>query len=108
MTHYKFYVNDIALAKKGLISLTTVTVLCILAFIYFYINYDDYSAPYYSIRHQRNYEGGLAPTIVGWGYFVIPTFVLSIFLLIFSYSRRDFKSHLEYSDPEYSGTLTNK
>ena len=88
MTHFKYHVNDIGTAKKGLISLTVITFLFILAFIYFYINYDDYSSTYYSIRRQSNYQGGLAPTIVGWGYFVIPTFIISIFLLIFS---RDYK-----------------
>ena len=88
MTQYKYYVNDLGIAKKGLISLTVTTILFTLAFIYFYINYDDYSSTYYSLRRQSNYQGGLAPTIVGWGYFVIPTFVMSIFLLIFG---RDYK-----------------
>ena len=87
MTQYKYYVNDLGIAKKGLISLTVTTILFTLAFIYFYINYDDYSSTYYSLRRQSNYQGGLAPTIVGWGYFVIPTFVMSIFLLIFSCPR---------------------
>ena len=88
MTQYKYEINDLALAKKGVISLCVVTALFSLAFIYFYINYEDYSSTYYSIRRQSNYQGGLAPTIVGWGYFVIPTFVTSIFLLIFA---RDYK-----------------
>lgn len=68
-------------AKGGLISLSMFTLIFIGIFVFFYINYDDYSEQVYSLKYQKNVDKGWAPSIVGWGVFAIPMAFIGIFLL---------------------------
>jgi hypothetical protein len=85
---YKYQIDDRFQAKGGLISLSVFTLIFIGVFIYFYINYDDYSETMFSIKRQRNVQVGLGPSVVGWGTFGIPFAFFGIFLLAMT---RDFK-----------------
>jgi len=88
MKNYKYIINDLSTAKGGLISLSVFTLIFIGVFVFFYINFDAYSETVYSLKYQKDIEKGLAPTIIGWGVFIIPFALLGIFLL---YKTKDFK-----------------
>jgi hypothetical protein len=81
MKNYIYQIDGRGNAKGGLISLSVFTLIFIGIFIFFYINYDDYSTPGYSFKYQTEVDKGWAPTIVGWGMFGIPMALLGIFLL---------------------------
>jgi len=88
MKKYIYQVDGRGTAKGGLISLSMFTLIFIGIFIFFYINYDDYSEQVFSLKYQRNVDKGLAPSVVGWGVFGIPMAIIGIFLLSMT---RDFK-----------------
>ncbi len=88
MKNYIYQIDGRGTAKGGLISLSIFTLIFIGIFIFFYINYDDYSTQVYSIKYQRNVDKGWGPSIVGWGTFGIPMALVCIFLLSMT---RDFK-----------------
>ncbi|MDO8999242.1 MAG: hypothetical protein Q7W45_05720 [Bacteroidota bacterium] len=81
MSKYKYHIDGRSTAKGGLITLTVFLLIFIGVFIFFYINYDSYSETVFSVRKQRNIERGLAPSIIGWGIFVIPFTLFGIFAL---------------------------
>lgn len=88
MKNYIYQIDGRGTAKGGLISLSVFTLIFIGIFIFFYINYDDYSEQVYSLKYQRNVEKGWGPSVVGWGVFGIPMAIIGIFLLSMT---RDFK-----------------
>ena len=88
MKNFIYQIDGRGTAKGGLISLSTFTLIFIGIFIFFYINYDDYSTQVYSLKYQRNVEQGWGPSVVGWGMFGIPMAIICIFLLSLT---RDFK-----------------
>ena len=88
MKNYNYQIDGRGTAKGGLISLSVFTLIFIGIFIFFYINYDDYSTQVYSLKYQRNVDRGWGPSIVGWGTFGIPMAIFCIFLLSMT---RDFK-----------------
>lgn len=81
MKDYIYKIDGRQTAKGGLISLSVFTLIFTGIFIFFYLNYDDYSEVVYSMKRQRNVDKGWAPIIVGWGSFGIPMAVIGIFLL---------------------------
>lgn len=81
MKNYIYQIDGRGTAKGGLISLSVFTLIFIGIFIFFYINYDDYSDQVYSLKYQRNVDKGLGPSVVGWGTFGIPMAIIGIFLL---------------------------
>jgi hypothetical protein len=88
MKNHLYQIDGRGTAKGGLISLSLFTLIFIGIFIFFYINYDDYSTQVYSIKYQRNVDAGWGPSIVGWGTFGIPMAIVCIILLSLT---RDFK-----------------
>jgi hypothetical protein len=88
MKNYIYQIDGRGNAKGGLISLSVFTLIFTGIFIFFYINYDDYSEQVFSLKYQRNVDKGLAPSVVGWGMFGIPMAIICIFLLSMT---RDFK-----------------
>lgn len=88
MKNYIYQIDGRGTAKGGLISLSVFTLIFIGIFIFFYINYDDYSEQVYSLKYQRNVDKGWGPSVVGWGVFGIPMAIIGIFLLSMT---RDFK-----------------
>jgi hypothetical protein len=88
MKNYIYQIDGRTNAKGGLISLSVFTLIFIGIFIFFYINYDEYSTQVYSLKYQRNVDKGLGPSVVGWGMFGIPMALIGIFLLSMT---RDFK-----------------
>jgi hypothetical protein len=88
MKNFIYQIDGRGTAKGGLISLSIFTLIFIGIFIFFYINYDDYSTQVYSLKYQRNVEKGWGPSVVGWGMFGIPMAIICIFLLSLT---RDFK-----------------
>lgn len=81
MKKYIYQIDGRGTAKGGLISLSVFTLIFIGIFVFFFINYDEYSTQVYSVKYQTNVDQGWAPSVVGWGMFGIPMAVICIFLL---------------------------
>ena len=103
MKNNKYVIDDRGSFKGGLITISVITIIGILLFIWSSINYDEYSELTKSLKTGIVARRGLAPTIYGWTMFGVPFFILAILFMILS---KDFK--VEGLIIDNNGVLLNR